>query len=155
MRGAGGAVGGGRLEPPRRHSSDERAGTLRKLATKLRAVMLPKRNLVGCAGNHGRRRHGKLRNDDPNVRKVQAQIGDDRYAPPAAFRIVSDFGIAPVRFPSTSVLTGAAIATWSPPPIRYARRRACIPRPLVVRHEGLLSSTSYDMEVRHESHGVH
>ena len=48
MRGAGGAVGGGRLAPPRRHSSDERAGTLRKLATKLRAVMLPKRNLVAA-----------------------------------------------------------------------------------------------------------
>ena len=34
---------------------------------------------ISRAGNHGRRRHGKLRNDYPNVRKARAQIGDNRF----------------------------------------------------------------------------
>ena len=39
--------------------------------------MFSKNNLIRRAGNHGRRRHGELRHDHPNVRKSRPQVGDN------------------------------------------------------------------------------
>ena len=40
--------------------------------------MFPENDLVRGAGDHGRRRHGELRHDHPNVGKARSQVGNDR-----------------------------------------------------------------------------